>query len=56
LKLRKEEYPEVIPHIDLMVREIDDKVFMNIIKYCSHFVGARAPVFACPEAIVWIID
>jgi hypothetical protein len=56
LKFRKEEYSDVVPHSDSVVREIDNKVFMNIRRSHLHFVGARAHVFPYSKAIEWIIN
>jgi hypothetical protein len=51
LYFKKEEYLEMIPHNDPTMREIDDKVFMNIYKSCLHIVATREPVFPCVDAI-----
>jgi hypothetical protein len=56
LKFKNEYYLGIVPHGDPTIRQVDDRVFMNIRKSCLHFVAARASVFSCFGAIKWIID
>jgi hypothetical protein len=46
-KLYSDDYPDVIPHSDPTIKEVDDKVLINIRKYCLHFVLIRTLVILC---------
>jgi hypothetical protein len=46
----------VIPHSDPNIREVDDKVFINIRKSFLHYVARGHLLCLHLEAIEWIID
>jgi hypothetical protein len=53
--IHTKEYLGIIPQSDSNIRQADDMVFINIIKYCLHFVAVRMSIMSCSEAIDWII-
>jgi hypothetical protein len=55
-KIRREEYPEYIPHSDPDMRVLDDQVFPNIRRSYLNMVVSKTLIFPYIEVLKWLID